>query len=764
MKINLPVTNIERDYHANEKLVSETDLKGIVTSANASFCEVAGYAEREMIGNNHNMVRHPDMPVEAFEDLWRTVKTGAQWVGLVKNRCANGDYYWVRAVVTPIRTGDSITGYRSVRNKPSRAEISAADALYKRLKSGEKIPLDTLASRRKAAGWLGGFSLSARYWMLFALYGASSVAVLALAMSGWSGGAMLAVFGAGLLASVLVTGYFVAHAKKSVGLVVSGMMRWEAGDLLARADYCGGDEFGAIAAAFNSASDMANVALAEVAQVTSAMARGDVNRRIRATLPRDLAVMKQEFNGAIDNVALVLEAFEGLCNALVQGNFAWRSNNSKVEGVLGENLRRAELAMCSIEAVMLDIARVLVALSSGDLREEVSVPTQGQLTTLKGRINTNFEQLSMSFAALASSVQHLAAAAHESSTAIGQISDGAQNQMHAINQVATAVRQTASSVADVTQNTEAASRKSQESLAIVRDGKVKMDRMIEVVNSIAANSEKINKITEVIEGIANKTNLLSLNAAIEAARAGEHGKGFAVVAEEVGKLAANSASSTQEIAQLVQQAVADANRAVATVREVAADMQRIENGSVETEGMMQRISAALEEQSSALNNIDSNATNLKQVAQSNAAASEEITATMIDLSRIAKDASVTVGRYKLKNNSGEFAGMRQAHMNWLVTVQDIMAGRKNVAEVKVVSHRDCKLGQWLYSEGMNKYGNLPVMNTLEHDHMCMHDNVRKVVESMQSGDRTQAAVASREVELLSGKVVEYLFDVEKRVG
>jgi len=70
----------------------------------------------------------------------------------------------------------------------------------------------------------------------------------------------------------------------------------------------------------------------------------------------------------------------------------------------------------------------------------------------------------------------------------------------------------------------------------------------------------------------------------------------------------------------------------------------------------------------------------------------------------------------------------------------------------------------LYSEGMNKYGNLPVMNTLEHDHMCMHDNVRKVVESMQSGDRTQAAVASREVELLSGKVVEYLFDVEKRVG
>ena len=764
MKMNLPVTDVERDYPASEKLVSETDLKGIVTSANASFCVVAGYAQSEFLGKNHNMVRHPDMPAEAFEDLWRTLKAGAQWSGIVKNRCANGDFYWVKAVVTPIvDEGERTVGYRSVRTKPSRAEVSNADALYKRIKGGAKVPLDTLASRARAAGWLGRFTLSVRYWLLYALNALGLGAVLTLALSGAGTGSLLAACGGVLLLSSLATGFCAAHLKRSIAKLVSGIKRWERGDFLAKADYHGTDELGSIAAQFNAAADMAAVALCEVAQVTTALAAGDVSRRISATLPGDLADIKTDFNCAIDNVALVLDALGGLSTALVNGDFAWRNGGRNVDGHLGDNIRRSEQAMCSIELVMSDIGRVMVALANGDLRAEVSVATQGELTTLKGRINTNFEQLGISFASLAQSVQQVASAAHESSTAISQISDGAQNQMHAISQVANAVRETTVSVADVTQNTELASRRSQESVAIVRNGKVKMDRMVDVVNNIAANSEKINKITEVIEGIANKTNLLSLNAAIEAARAGVHGRGFAVVAEEVGKLAANSASSTQEIAHLVQQAVQDANRAVETVKEVALDMVSIENGSIEAEGMLQRISAALEQQSAALSGINGNVANLNQIAQSNAAATEQITATMLDLSRIARDANAGVSRYQFKQVRGDFPMMRQAHMNWLVTVHDIMTGRKNAAEVKMVSHRDCKLGQWLYSEGMSKYGNLPQMSALEHDHKCMHDHVKSVVEGMLSGDREAAMSAARGVEMMSGKVVEYLFDVEKQV-
>ncbi|OGT20194.1 MAG: hypothetical protein A2522_06540, partial [Gallionellales bacterium RIFOXYD12_FULL_53_10] len=313
-------------------------------------------------------------------------------------------------------------------------------------------------------------------------------------------------------------------------------------------------------------------------------------------------------------------ALASVMSAIQSGDFATRMP----DGANAELVSNVNSAMQAMQAMLGDVGGVMNGVSQGDLTGRVRAEGRGDLARLKEAINTSLDGLSSALKTINDNTRQVAAAANQSSTAIGQISDGAQNQMHAISQVATAVRQTAVSVTDVTGNTEAASRKSQESVAIVRGGKYKMERMVEVVNSISANSEKINKITEVIEGIANKTNLLSLNAAIEAARAGEHGRGFAVVAEEVGKLAANSASSTQEIAHLVQQAVADANRAIETVKELASDMERIESGSVEADGMLQRISAALEQQSAAVQEINANVSNLNQIGQSNAAASEEI--------------------------------------------------------------------------------------------------------------------------------------------
>jgi len=170
--------------------------------------------------------------------------------------------------------------------------------------------------------------------------------------------------------------------------------------------------------------------------------------------------------------------------------------------------------------------------------------------------------------------------------------------------------------------------------------------MVEVVRNIATHSEKISKITEVIESIANKTNLLSLNAAIEAARAGEHGKGFAVVADEVGKLAISSADSSKEIAVLVQQAVAETAKAVAAVQAVSADMSQIENGAHETDEMLRRIAASLEQQSAAVAEINVNLTNVDAIARSNAAASEEITASVIELASIADATHREVGRFQ----------------------------------------------------------------------------------------------------------------------
>jgi len=141
MKINEPVTDHEVKLREGQELVTKTDLKGVVTYTNPDFIEISGFSEAELVGRNHNVVRHPDMPVEAFKDLWDTLKAGRPWVKLVKNRCKNGDYYWVKANVTPVFRNGEIVEYMSVRTRPTQEEVDASHKLYNKLKKKEaKLP------------------------------------------------------------------------------------------------------------------------------------------------------------------------------------------------------------------------------------------------------------------------------------------------------------------------------------------------------------------------------------------------------------------------------------------------------------------------------------------------------------------------------------------------------------------------------------------------------------------------------------------------
>jgi methyl-accepting chemotaxis protein len=394
------------------------------------------------------------------------------------------------------------------------------------------------------------------------------------------------------------------------------------------------DEVGQTAKAFNALMDSQQTAIGEVNRTVTAMAQGNFNLRVTADLDGDLKTMKDAINTSVDSIQLTIQDIGHMLTALSNGNFSARSS-AQVQGEFKQALDQAIFAMASLESMIGDVGQVMSHVAKGDLSQRVTADGHGDLITLKDNINSSLNAMSQALRAIHGNTRQVATAANETSNAIAQISDGAQNQTHAISQVAAAVRQTATSVSDVSRNTSIASQKSHESIAIIRDGMQKMSDMVNVVSNIATNSDKINKITEVIEKIANKTNLLSLNAAIEAARAGEHGKGFSVVAEEVGKLAANSAESSQEIAQLVQQAVTETAKAVATVKEVSEDMSRIELASRETDQMLQRISAALEQQSSATEEINANVFNLDRIASSNASAAEEITASVIELSKIA---------------------------------------------------------------------------------------------------------------------------------
>ena len=136
MKKNFPVTTQQVEIAPGVNLVSKTDLKGIITYANDAFVEVSGYPLDELLGKSHNLVRHPDMPPALFEHMWQVLHSGKPWQGLIKNRCKNGDFYWVDACVVPIRRNDQTIGYMSVRQRAAPQAVAAMEKDYQSMHTG----------------------------------------------------------------------------------------------------------------------------------------------------------------------------------------------------------------------------------------------------------------------------------------------------------------------------------------------------------------------------------------------------------------------------------------------------------------------------------------------------------------------------------------------------------------------------------------------------------------------------------------------------
>ena len=206
MRANFPVTQNNYDYPGDELLVSVTNTKGEITHCNPAFVRVSGYVYEELIGQPHNLIRHPDMPEGAFKDMWRTIGNGYPWTGIVKNRRKNGDHYWVRANVTPIVEGGRPQGYLSVRTKPSLSDIQAAEALYARMNREAQAGEETMRLRAgevRRLGWRGLWArrtdvgLLARMALMLA---AMAVLVMLPDLLGWQG---VMAWGARLVALAL---------------------------------------------------------------------------------------------------------------------------------------------------------------------------------------------------------------------------------------------------------------------------------------------------------------------------------------------------------------------------------------------------------------------------------------------------------------------------------------------------------------------------------------------------------------------------------
>jgi methyl-accepting chemotaxis protein len=237
-------------------------------------------------------------------------------------------------------------------------------------------------------------------------------------------------------------------------------------------------------------------------------------------------------------------------------------------------------------------------------------------------------------------------AASQASSAVSQVSDGSNIQLKSLKQSSGALEQSAKAIADVARGTQLASERARHAADLVDKEIKQMTGMVDLVGAISKNSTQISRIADAISRIASQTNMLSLNASIEAARAGEHGRGFAVVAEEVGKLAGSSRSLAEDIAEQVRQATEQAEKGVTVAREVSGKMEELAEGVAQTDKLIGAIATAMEQQQATIAGINENVGELTRIGQSNATAAEEITATMLDLSRLAERTRLDVDEFK----------------------------------------------------------------------------------------------------------------------
>ena len=242
MRTNLPVTQNEFVIPEGVTLVSTTDLQSRITYCNPAFVAVSGFEREELIGQPHNLVRHPDMPAEAFRDMWATLASGSPWSALVKNRRKNGDHYWVVANATPVVENGQTVGYMSVRTRPTREQVQQAEALYARIRSEHDSGQPSIALHRGRVvrtGWLGKLQgmlhLSIGRRIALSTVGVAAVGLITGEVAGQFGvaahvGAGLALLAVAALAALQLRRQMLAPLTQAIGF--ANLMA--AGDLSAR--------------------------------------------------------------------------------------------------------------------------------------------------------------------------------------------------------------------------------------------------------------------------------------------------------------------------------------------------------------------------------------------------------------------------------------------------------------------------------------------------------------------------------------------------
>jgi len=367
---------------------------------------------------------------------------------------------------------------------------------------------------------------------------------------------------------------------------------------------------------------------------------------------------------------------------------------------------------------------------------------------------------------------------------------GVQRQHSEIDQIATAMNEMAATVQEVARNTAHTAEAAGQAKEEAENGRRVVTQTIDSIDSLAQqveqgagvmaqleeDSREVGQVLEVINGIAEQTNLLALNAAIEAARAGEQGRGFAVVADEVRTLAQRTQKSTEEIraiierlqtqsrkaAQMMEQSRTQAQATVERTGEAGAVLDRIVQSVATITDMSNQIATAAEEQSHVAEEMDRSITNIAGVAEQTTRVAAETMTSTEDIHEHMDKLRALVARFRTNVHGADLSAAKTAHLAWKGKLRAYLDGKGSLTREQAVSHKDCVLGKWYYSEGMQKYGAMAEMRQLEKPHEELHKLIRSIIDLRESGKAAEAEQQYLKIEPLSRQVVQMLETIEQK--
>ncbi|MGV6815737.1 MAG: methyl-accepting chemotaxis protein [Thiotrichales bacterium] len=480
----------------------------------------------------------------------------------------------------------------------------------------------------------------------------------------------------------------------------------------------------------------------------------------------------------------VEEEIDAVVNSSLEGDL---SKRIPLEGKTGfyKNISFGINDLLSVnEVVNQEISRVLAAFANGDLDQKCSFDYGGSYSELAKHLNETATRLK-------DVIVSIGEASHELTSGSQEISSGNANLSNRTSLQASNLEKTAASMEEMTGTVRQNADNANEANTLAADARTQAERGGDIVReAVAAMAEinsasnKISDIIGVIDEIAFQTNLLALNAAVEAAHAGDQGRGFAVVASEVRNLAQRSAEAAKEIKDLIEDSVKKVGTGTTLVDNTGLALDEIVVSVKRVSDIIAEIAAANQEQSIGIEQVNQAVLQMDEMTQQNASMVKEIASAseglgnqshrLNHLMQFFRVTGVSESSYQGEERrsadrpwsgrseagggmgSLDVSSAKAKHLSWKTKIRSFLDGRGTLTMDQAVSHRDCDLGKWLYSEGMDKLGHLPDMQDLEKTHAEMHAHIKSIIAKKEAGDSSAAENGYVAVDKLSSKVVGLL--------